>query len=190
MTLIHCCVDTVKLNIMQRGVLAVSFMVINGKTRYKASKSWKAINLRESWKSQRVISHINKRQWKARHSSLLHFDIFLNPCKIFKRHFILVFNSDQFSHSVISDSFWTFGLQHTRTACPSPTTESFSNSCLSNQWCHPTMSFSVIPFSSCHQSFPASGSFQMNQFSHQVAKVLEFQLQHQPFQWIFRTDFL
>ena len=55
---------------------------------------------------------------------------------------------------------------------------------------HPNISSSVIPFSSCLQSFPASGSFQWVSSSHQVAKVLEFQLQHQSFQWIFRTDFL
>ena len=73
MTLIHCCVDRVKLKIMQRGVLAVGFMVINGKTRYQASKSWKAINLRENWKSQREKSHINKRQWKSKTLFLIAF---------------------------------------------------------------------------------------------------------------------
>ena len=70
----------------------------------------------------------------------------------------------QFSHSVVSDSLWPHGLQHTRLPCPSPTRVACSNSCLSNQWCHPTMSSSVVPFSSCFQSFPASGSFQMSQF--------------------------
>ena len=62
----------------------------------------------------------------------------------------------------------------------------------SSWWCHPTISSSVIPFSSHLQSFPASGSFQMSQFftSHQVARILEFQFQDQSFQWIFRTDFL
>ena len=73
MTLIHCCVDRVKLKIMQRGVLAVGFMVINGKTRCQASKSWKTINLRENWKSQREISHINKRQWKSKTLFLIAF---------------------------------------------------------------------------------------------------------------------
>ena len=57
-------------------------------------------------------------------------------------------------------------------------------------WCHPTISSSVFPFSSCLQSFPASGSFQMSQFFASGGKVLEFQLQHHSFQWIFRTDFL
>ena len=55
------------------------------------------------------------------------------------------------------------GLQHARLPCPSPTPRACSNSCLSNQWCHPTISFSVIPFSSHLQSFPESGSFPMSQ---------------------------
>ena len=63
------------------------------------------------------------------------------------------------------------------------------HSCPSNSWYHPTISSSVNLFSSCLQSFPASGSFPMSQFLHQVAKVLELQFQHQSFQWIFRTDF-
>ena len=66
----------------------------------------------------------------------------------------------------------------------------FTHLCPLSRWCHPTISSSVVPFSSCLQSFPASGSFQMSQFFDQVAKVLEFQLQYQFFQWILRTDFL
>ena len=72
-------------------------------------------------------------------------------------------NSVQFSRSVVSDSLRPHGLQHARPPCPSPTPEVYPNSCLSSQWCHPTISFSVIPFSSCLQSFPASESFQMSQ---------------------------
>ena len=68
-----------------------------------------------------------------------------------------------FNHSVMSDSSWTHGLQHTRLPCPSPTPRACSNSCLLRQWHHPTSSSSVIPFSSHLQSFPASGSFQMSQ---------------------------
>ena len=56
--------------------------------------------------------------------------------------------------------------------------------------CHPTISSSVAPFSSCPQSFPVSESFPMSRSSHQVAKVLELQLQHQSFQWVFRVDLL
>ena len=70
----------------------------------------------------------------------------------------------QFSHSVISDSLWPHALQHTRIPCPSPTPRAYSNSCPLSQWCHAIISSSVIPFSSCLQSFPASGSFQMSQF--------------------------
>ena len=61
--------------------------------------------------------------------------------------------------------------------------------CALSWWCHPTISSSVVPFSSCLQSFPASVSFLVSSL-HQVAKILEFQLQHQSFQWILRTDFL
>ena len=64
----------------------------------------------------------------------------------------------------MSSSLWPHGLQHTRFPCPSPTPGACSNSCPLSQWCHPTISSSVIPFSSCLQSFPASASFQMSQF--------------------------
>ena len=74
------------------------------------------------------------------------------------------FSSVQFSRSVMSHSLWPHGLQHTRPPCPSPTPRVYSSSCPSSQWCHPTISSSLIPFSSHHQSFPASGSFLMSQF--------------------------
>ena len=70
----------------------------------------------------------------------------------------------QFSNSVMSGSLRPHGLQHTRLPCPSPTPRAYSNSCASSRWCHPTISSSVIPFSSCLQSSPASGSFPMHQF--------------------------
>ena len=66
----------------------------------------------------------------------------------------------QFSHSIVSDSLQPHGLQHARPPCQSPTPGVYSNSCPLSRWCHPTISSSVIPFSSL-QSFPASGSFQM-----------------------------
>ena len=97
------------------------------------------------------------------------------------------FSSIQFSLSVLSNSSRPHGLQHTRLPCPSPTPRAYSNSCPSSRWCHPTISSSVSPFSSHLQSCPASGSFPMSQF---FVKGLEFQLQHQSFQWIFRTDSL
>ena len=69
----------------------------------------------------------------------------------------------QFSRSVVSNSLWPHGQQHARLPCPSPTPKACSNSCPLSQWCHPTISSSVIPFSSYLQSFQASGSFPMSQ---------------------------
>ena len=74
------------------------------------------------------------------------------------------FSSVQFSRSVVSNSLPPHRLQQARLPCPSPTSRAYSNSNPLSQWCHPTISSSVIPFSSCLRSFPASGSFQMNQF--------------------------
>ena len=73
-------------------------------------------------------------------------------------------SSVQFSRSDVSNSLWPHGLQHARPPCPSPTPKVYSVSCLLSRWCHPTISSSVIPFSSCPQSFSASGSFPMSQF--------------------------
>ena len=69
-----------------------------------------------------------------------------------------------FSHSVMFNSLWPHGLHHASLPCPSPSPKSCSNSCPLGWWCHPTISSSAVPFSSCPQSFPASGSFQMSQF--------------------------
>ena len=76
----------------------------------------------------------------------------------------LYIHSVQFSCSVMSDSLRPHGLQHAQLPCPSPAPRAYSNSCPLSQWCHPTISSSVIPFSSHLQSFPASESFQMTQF--------------------------
>ena len=76
----------------------------------------------------------------------------------------------QFSHSVVSDSFRPHGLQHTRLSCLSPTPGACSNCYPSSQWCHPTILSSLIPFSSCLLSCPASGSFQWISSLHQVTK--------------------
>ena len=72
--------------------------------------------------------------------------------------------SVQFSHWVLWDSLWPHGLHHSRPPCPSPIPRAYSNSCPLSWWCHPTISSSVVPFSSCLQSFPTSGSFPMSQF--------------------------
>ena len=76
---------------------------------------------------------------------------------------ILCHSSAQFSHSVVSDSLRPHESQHARPPCPSPTPGAYSNSCPLNQWCHPPISSSLVPFCSCPQSLPASGSFPMGQ---------------------------
>ena len=76
-------------------------------------------------------------------------------------HLSLQFNSVQFSSSVMSDCLWPHGLKHARPPCPSPTPRIYSNSCPSSWWCHPTISSSVVHFSSHLQSFPALEYFQM-----------------------------
>ena len=100
---------------------------------------------------------------------LIHFSIIDNsfnnfmchPCKhsLMDVHTVSV----QFSCSVVSDSLWPHEPQHTRPPCPSPTPRVHPNPCPLSLWCHPTVSSSVVPFFSCLQSFPASGSFQMTQ---------------------------
>ena len=113
----------------------------------------------------------------------------LHICLYFQMRLAISIHQHQFSHSVVSDSLWPHEPQHARPPSPSPTPGVYPNPCLSSWWCHPTISFSVIPFSSCPQSFPASESFPMSQLF-TLAKVLEFQLQHQSLQWTPRPDLL
>jgi len=90
-------------------------------------------------------------QWMLR-SDFLYDALIGSPC-----------NPVQFSCSVTSYSLWPHEPQHLRPPCPSPTPRVYPNPCPSSRWCHPSISSSVVPFSSCPQSFPASGSFQMSQ---------------------------
>ena len=83
-------------------------------------------------------------------------------CLLLGRKAMTNLSSVQFSHSVVSDSLRHHESQHARPPCPSPTPGFYSNSCPSSWWCHPASSSSVVPFSSCPQSLPASGSFPMN----------------------------
>ena len=85
----------------------------------------------------------------------------MENCLIFLH--VLGFSSVQFRHSVMSDSLWPLEPQHTRPLCPTPTPRVYPNSCALSQWYHLTISSSAVPFSSCLQSFPTSGSFQMSQ---------------------------
>ena len=100
------------------------------------------------------------------------------------------FSLVQFSCSVVSDYLRPHELQHARPPCPSPTPGLYSHSCPLSPWCHPTISSSVVPFSSCPQSLPASGSFQMSQLFASGGQSIGVQLQHQSFQWTPRTDLL
>ena len=103
---------------------------------------------------------------------------------------IMMFSSVQFSRSVVSDSLQPHESQHARPPCPSPTPRVYSDSRPLSRWCHPAISSSVVPFSSCPNPSQHQSLFQWVSSSHQVAKVLEFQLQHQSFQWTPRTDLL
>ena len=85
----------------------------------------------------------------------------------------------KWSRSVVSNSLWPHGLQHTRLSCPPPIPGAFSNSCPLSQWCHPTISSSIVPFSSCLQSPLASGTFPMSQFFSSGGQSIGVQLQHQ-----------
>ena len=91
--------------------------------------------------------------------------------------------------SVVSDSLRPHGLQHARPPCPSPTPRVYLNSCALSWWCHPTISSSVVPSPAFNLS-QHQGLFKWVSSSHHMVKVLEFQLQHQSFQWTPRTNFL
>ena len=88
--------------------------------------------------------------------------------------------SIQFSCSVVSDSLRPHESQHARPPCPSPAPQVYSNSCPSSQWCHPAISSSVVPFSSCTQSLPASGSFLMSQLCIRWPKYWSFSFSIHP----------
>ena len=96
----------------------------------------------------------------------------------------------QSSHSVVSDSSWPHGLHQARLPYPSPTPEACSNSCPSSRWCLPTISSSVVPFSSCLQSFPASGSFQMSPFFTSGGQSIGVSASASVLPMNIRTDFL
>ena len=92
------------------------------------------------------------------------FDSILSTIRHLSKFHIHTLNSVHFSHSVLSDFLWPHELQHTRPPCPSPTPGVHSDSCPSSQWCHPAIPSSVVPFSYCPQSLPASESFSVSQF--------------------------
>ena len=88
----------------------------------------------------------------------------------------------------MSDSLQSYGVQLARLPCSSSCSRIYSNSRPLSQWCHPTISFSIAPFSSCPQSYSASGSVPKNQLFTSGSQSIEVQLQHHSFQWIFRVN--
>ena len=109
-------------------------------------------------------------------NSILHSMKHIIIYYIKKRKVTESFSSVQFSCSVMSESLQPHGLQHTRPPCPSPIPGGHSNSRPSSLWCHPAISSSIVPFSSCPNSSQPQSLFQWVNSSHEVAKVLEFQL--------------
>ena len=103
---------------------------------------------------------------------------------------IQMFSSVQLNRSVVSDSLWPHEMQHTRPPCPSPTPRVYSNSCPSSRWCHPATSSCLSPSPPALNLSQHQGLFEWVNSWHEVAKGLEFQLQHQSFQWTPRTDLL
>ena len=99
-------------------------------------------------------------------NSVIRFNLYMLVSKILYALLVreTLFAVTQFSHPVVSYSLWPHGLQHTRLPSPSPTPGAYLNSCPWSRWCHPAISSSVIPFSSCLQSFLALGFFPMSQF--------------------------
>ena len=149
---------------------------------------------REGWRK-------GERKAERRKERLIHSQMWMNLVDMMRERkdirgthcLILFIRRPQFGSvqcSVMSNTLRPHRLQHSRPPCPILTPGVYSNWFPLSQWCHPTISSSVVPFSSSLQSCPASGSFPMSQLFAWGSQSLEFQLQHQSFQWIFRTDFL
>ena len=111
----------------------------------KAKRHWRASRWKVKVESEKAALKLNIQKTKIIASGLIQF------------------SSVQFSRSVVSDSLWPHESQHARPPCPSPTPGVYTNSCPSSRWYHPAISSSVVPFSSCPQPFPASGSFPVSQ---------------------------
>ena len=140
---------------------------------------------RIGWFAEEILRHGAKQLWTSNPEASL----FQEGERIFSAIYWMFISSIQFSWSVVSDSLWPHGLQHARLPCPSPTPGVYLDSCPLSQWYHPTV-LSLSSPSPSTLNLSQRGLFKWVSFSHQVAKVLEFQLQHQSFQCIFRTDFL
>ena len=141
---------------------------------------------RIGWSAEEIPRHRAKQLWTSNPEASL----FQEGERIFSAIYWMFISSIQFSQLVMSNSLWPHGLQLARLPCPSPTPEVYSNSCPLSRWYHPTILSLSSPSHSTLNLSQHQGLFKWVSFSHQVVKVLEFQLQHQSFQCIFRTDFL
>ena len=124
--------------------------------------SWHTVTVQQLWFAMKRGEHVNTKKTKQCYKMLeiqMTAEGFLS---LLKRGNLWVFSSVQFSHSVVSDSLRPHESQHAKPPCPSPTPGVHSDSRPSSQWCHPAISSSVVPFSSCPQSLPASESFPMS----------------------------
>ena len=109
---------------------------------------------------------------------------------VFQQHSSVLHVQFSSVQSVVSDSLRPHESQHSRPPCPSPTPRVHPNSCALSRWCHPAISSSVVPFSSCPQSLPASGSFPMSQLFTWDGQSIGVSASNQSFQWTSRTDLL
>ena len=152
-------------------IALLSIYPIELKTDVHTHKNYKwmflAIHSCQKLEKTKVSSHkwMDKQTVAHPHTAILFSNkrkLDIKPWRALERN-LKSFSSVQFSHSVVSDSLLSHEPQHVRPPCPSPTPRVYSNSCPLSQWCHPAISSSVVPFSSCPQSLPASGSFPMSQ---------------------------
>ena len=136
-------------------------------TTHSSILAWKISWTEERGELQSMGSQGVGHDWRTNTLTLLCYVTYLNAdiwiYPFYSSRLFLYASSVQFSHSVMSNSLRPHRLQYARPPCPSPIPRVNSNSCPLSRWCHPTISSSVVPFSSCLQSLPASGSFPMSQ---------------------------
>ena len=145
-----------------------------------SNNSWWHLPLREredGWKQLDI--DIFQTQWCQRHETFFLpelLQVTQERTLTLVLHAHLCLSSVQFSHSVVSNSLWPPGLQHARPPCSSPTPRVYLNSCPLSRWCHPAILSSVIPFSSCPQSLPASGLFKWVSSFNEYSGLISFRM--------------
>ena len=138
---------------------------------------------------KRDEKHINSYYWIWK-KPVWKYYVLNNILKVLFIYTNHILSSFQFSYSITSDYLRPHGLQHPNLPCPSPTPRVNSNSCPFSQWCHAATHPLSSPLPPAFNLSQHQGLFKWVGSSHQVAKILEFQIQHQSFQWTPRTDLL